>query len=203
MRAESSHSKSSGAPSAPEPLDRFVRERLRIGADQAYLDAIQRLYEYPARRRALSEQDRALVLLATEVLVTQLDPEGIERGIAAALASGATYDEIASTMQLASVIGLHSISYGVPRLRRVLEERGAWLGRSEDDPDLRAVIEAGYRDQPVAGMLRDIAELDPDYFVVFRDALEIPWQSGVLSEGLMQLICIAIHASRASLRRRT
>ena len=181
-----------------ESIDAFVSARLGSGAlDPEYLAAVRRLYEYPSHRRALSERDRALVLLATEVLVTQLNADGVERGVATAVAAGATRDEILATVQLASVIGLHSITFGVPRLRRTLEERGSWPPPSDERLDV--VVRTGYRGKPVVGMLRDIAQLDPEYFVVFRDALEIPWTRGTLGDGLMQLICIAIDACASHL----
>lgn len=181
-----------------EPVHAFVRARVGSSTvDPEYLEAVRRLYEYPSRRQALSERDRALVLLATEVLVTQLDADGVERGVVAAVAAGASRNEILTTVQLASVIGLHSITYGVPLLRQALEKQGSWP--PQDDARLDDVVRAGYRGKPIAGMLHDLARLDPEYFIAFRDALEIPWNRGILGEGLMHLICIAIDACASHL----
>lgn len=176
-----------------EPLASLVGHRLAgIAADGEYLRAIERLYTHPSEHGVLSPTERALILLATEVLVTQLDADSLRRAMTAALEAGATDAEIRATIQLSSVIGLHSISFGVPRLVRLLISRGQWPPAHGDRDRVQRVVTKGYRGKPVQGMLRDIAELDPEYFEKFRDALEIPWSSGSLSPVMMQLICIAI-----------
>ena len=166
--------------------------------DPEYIDAAIRLYEYPLLRRALSERDQALILLSLEVLVTQLRPERIRQRIDGARFAGASYDEILATVELASVVGLHSISYGLPRLQQVLESRGEAFDaeRNPDRAERVAAHEArGYRGMNIDGMLSSILHADPEYFERFTSLLEIPWlRVDVLDNKIKQMICIAIDA---------
>ena len=167
--------------------------------DPEYIDAAIRLYEYPLLRRALSERDQALILLSLEVLVTQLQarahPSADRWG---AVGRSASYDEILATVELASVVGLHSISYGLPRLQQVLESRGEAFDaeRKPDRAERIAAHEArGYRGMNIDGMLSSILHADPEYFERFTSLLEIPWlRVDVLDNKLKQMICIAIDA---------
>lgn len=63
-----------------------------------------------------------LVGIALNATCTNLDPDGTRRHIRAALAAGATRDEILMILKMASVVAIHSCSFGAPIL---LEEAKA------------------------------------------------------------------------------
>ena len=61
-----------------------------------------------------------LVGVALNAACTNLNPEGTRRHIRAALAAGATRDEILMILKMASVMAIHSCSLGAPILIQVL-----------------------------------------------------------------------------------
>lgn len=63
-----------------------------------------------------------LIGIALNAACTNLNPEGTRRHIRAALAAGATRDEIVMVLKMASVMAIHSCSLGAPIL---LEEAAA------------------------------------------------------------------------------
>jgi alkylhydroperoxidase/carboxymuconolactone decarboxylase family protein YurZ len=63
-----------------------------------------------------------LICVALSAACTNLNPEGTRRHIRAALAAGATRDQVLQVLKMASVLALHSCSLGAPML---LEEAAA------------------------------------------------------------------------------
>src|SRR5262245_26240787 len=70
----------------------------------------------------LARKDVELVGVALNAACTNLNPDGTRRHIRAALAAGATRDEILLVLKCASVMAIHSCSLGAPIL---LEEAKA------------------------------------------------------------------------------
>lgn len=102
-----------------ESYERILRLDPRIFA--AALD----LTGNPQRTGILSEKVIALVHIAANASVTHLHRPTLAVQMDRALASGATVSEILEVLQLASVLGLHSCTFGVP----ILAEELARLGR--------------------------------------------------------------------------
>lgn len=66
--------------------------------------------------RVLPRKFAQLVGVAVNAACTNLNPEGTRRHIRAALAEGATRDEILTVLKMASVMAIHSCSLGAPIL---------------------------------------------------------------------------------------
>jgi alkylhydroperoxidase/carboxymuconolactone decarboxylase family protein YurZ len=66
-----------------------------------------------------------LVGVGLNAACTNLNPEGTRRHIRAALAAGATRDEILMILKMASLMAIHSCSHGAPMLLEEAEAAGA------------------------------------------------------------------------------
>ena len=66
-----------------------------------------------------------LIGVALNAACTNLNPEGTRRHIRAALAAGATRDEIVMVLKMASVMAIHSCSLGAPILLEEAKAAGA------------------------------------------------------------------------------
>lgn len=70
--------------------------------------------------RSLDPIVRHLIAIAVTAAVTHLSEAAVRAHIQAALRCGATKDQIVEALQLSSVLGIHSISIGMPILDKVV-----------------------------------------------------------------------------------
>lgn len=75
-----------------------------------------------------------LVGVALNAACTNLNPDGTRRHIRAALAAGATRDEILTILKMASVMALHSCSLGAPILLEEAKAAGVEPARKAEGP---------------------------------------------------------------------
>ena len=135
-----------------------------------------------------------LICIAVNAACTNLQAGSTRRHIRAALAAGATREEILMVLKMASLLSIHSCSLGAPIL---LEEAKAAEARPTRRPAGAAT--------PVCDRLRAIGQwneawtpfydLDPSWTEQFM-AVGIPvYAGGVLSPKLAELLSIAFDAS--------
>jgi len=79
------------------------------------------MISHPWKRSALPPKERAFIALACNAAPAVLAVDGIRRHIREALSLGATGEEIAEVICLASGIGIHSLAVGAPILTEVLQ----------------------------------------------------------------------------------
>lgn len=103
------------------PWDDTALARLRDW-DPAWATLCATMTNDPWGSGVLPRKFVELVGVALNAACTNLNPDGTRRHIRAALAAGATRDEIAMILKMASVMALHSCSLGAPIL---LEEAKA------------------------------------------------------------------------------
>jgi len=135
-----------------------------------------------------------LISLAINAACTNLNPEGTRRHIRAALAAGATRDEILMVLKCATVMSLHSCSLGVP----ILMEEAKTAG-------LAPVARSNKPATPSIDKLRAIGqwntvwdpfyELAPAWTDEFMAAAVEIYASGVLPPKDIELLSIAFDAS--------
>lgn len=103
------------------PGDAEVEATIRAVPDfySALLDeaAIPRLSP-----NVLTPREVALISLSVNALVTHLDRVALRRDIVAALAAGATVEEVLDVCMQIAGIGVHAITIGVPLLRDLIAE---------------------------------------------------------------------------------
>ncbi|WP_290557171.1 carboxymuconolactone decarboxylase family protein [Aestuariivita sp.] len=92
--------------------------------DPDYLEAFLAFRAVP-QSGPLPKKYRELIFIAINVATTHLWPSGIRRHMQNALQAGATKEEILEVIQLASIMGVHSMSMGVPILLDEVEKLAA------------------------------------------------------------------------------
>ena len=88
--------------------------------DPDYLEACLAFRAVPQNGQ-LPQKYKELIFIAINVATTHLWPSGVRRHVQNALEAGATKDEILEVMQLTSIMGIHSMTMGIPIL---MEEVG-------------------------------------------------------------------------------
>lgn len=94
----------------------------------AFFASYLKLSGNPHRTGILDEKTIALLHIAANSSVTHLYQPTLEVQMDQALRHGATVEEIMEVMELASVLGLHSCTFGVPLLAEELEKLGRTIG---------------------------------------------------------------------------
>ena len=74
----------------------------------------------PLARRVLDPKTVELIAIAVDASCTHMYAPGVDRHIREALALGVTPEEIMAVLEMTSVLGIHSMSLGVPLLRDAL-----------------------------------------------------------------------------------
>jgi len=135
-----------------------------------------------------------LICLALNSACTNLQPDATRRHIRAALAAGASREEILMVLEMSCLLAIHSCSLGAPILLEEAKAAGvkpAGRGKGEPTPSCDKMREIGQWNTAWDPFF----ELDPvwtDQF--FATALGL-YQGGVMSAKDVELLSIAIDAS--------
>jgi alkylhydroperoxidase/carboxymuconolactone decarboxylase family protein YurZ len=98
---------------------------LLVEWDPAWIAACMKMTSNPWVSGILPRKFVELVGVALTAACTNLNPDGTRRHIRAALASGATRDEILMILKMASLLSIHSCSLGAPILLEEAKAAGA------------------------------------------------------------------------------
>jgi alkylhydroperoxidase/carboxymuconolactone decarboxylase family protein YurZ len=188
--------------------DRFVaihnawREQwaLLLQRDIEYFEAYCDLSSVPTTSVVLTPKVRELVQVAVNASTTHLFLPGLRAHVVKALAAGATAEEIMEVYELTSLLGVHTLSVGVPALMDVMEERGLSAGSSglsEAQEEIKATFirNRGYWTDVWETVLR----LSPDYFRAYSRFSSVPWVNGPLDPKVKEFIHLAVSASTTHL----
>ena len=175
------------------PWEQSALDQLRQ-LDASWAEACLKLTTDPWTNGILPPKEVELVCVAINAACTNIQAGGTRRHIVAALAAGATRDEVLQVIKMASLLSIHSCSLGAPIL--IEEARAASV-----QPTRRAIDIA----TPVCDQLRvaggwneawtPFYDLDPAWTEQFM-AVGIPIYAGkLLSPRLAELLSIAFDAS--------
>ncbi|HEY7063709.1 MAG TPA: carboxymuconolactone decarboxylase family protein [Chloroflexota bacterium] len=143
----------------------------------------------------LARKDVELVGVALNAACTNLNPDGTRRHIRAALAAGATRDEILVVLKMASVMAIHSCSLGAPILLE--EAKAAGVDPTSGEPE--TVATPACDQMRAAGQWNDAWDpcfaLDPVWTDEFMAAGIDIYGSGLLTPKLVELLSIGFDAS--------
>jgi alkylhydroperoxidase/carboxymuconolactone decarboxylase family protein YurZ len=101
--------------------------------DPAWTATYTKMATNPWAHEVLPRKFIELVGVALNAACTNLNPEGTRRHIRAALAAGATRDEILMVLKMASLLAIHSCSLGAPIL---LEEAATSGAKAAEKPKI-------------------------------------------------------------------
>jgi len=90
--------------------------------DPEFLEAYLRLRNIPFKNGPLPKKMKELILVAINAATTHLYSPGVRRHIRNALQHGATREEILETIELTTVLGIHSSNVAIPILAEELAE---------------------------------------------------------------------------------
>jgi alkylhydroperoxidase/carboxymuconolactone decarboxylase family protein YurZ len=93
------------------PLWEQVRE-----LDPDFLEAYLAFRNVPQSQGPLEQKYKELILIAINAATTHLYGPGVRRHIQNALKAGASMEEILETIQLTTVMGIHSCNLAIPIL---------------------------------------------------------------------------------------
>ena len=85
--------------------------------DPDFLEAFLAFRSVPQRKGPLEQKYKELIFIAVNAATTHLHGPGVRRHIRNALQAGATKEEILETIQLTTIMGIHSMSLAAPILQ--------------------------------------------------------------------------------------
>ena len=173
-----------------------------LRADPRYFAAYLRLNSVPFETNRLKVRDRELISLAINAAATHMNRDAVQVHVAGALRAGATPEQVIEASQLASVLGTHSMSVGVPLLLEEMELAGKPVEISEEkySPAQRELKSQFVEDRgywvPHWGAILQAA---PEYFGAYLEFSSVPWLTGTLEPKLREFIYVAIDVSTTHL----
>jgi alkylhydroperoxidase/carboxymuconolactone decarboxylase family protein YurZ len=191
-----------------EIKDEFIRVRGTWGdawesiliLDAEYLLSYLNFSAVPWRKNHLDDKTKEFIYIVVDSAATHMYEPGVRQHIKAALAAGATRDEIMEVLECTSTLGIHAMNVGVPLMLQVLTERGERSGPAElNDYQERLKAEftanRGYWNPTWDEML----EVDPELFEAYTAFSSVPWTSGTLSPKVKELLYIAFDTAATHL----
>ncbi|MCP5083769.1 MAG: carboxymuconolactone decarboxylase family protein [Alphaproteobacteria bacterium] len=98
--------------------------------DPDFLEAYLAFRSVPHREGPLPQKYKELIMIAINAATTHLYAPGVRRHMQNAIKAGASKEEILETIQLTTVMGIHSCNLAVP----ILMEEFDKLDQSQSEP---------------------------------------------------------------------
>jgi alkylhydroperoxidase/carboxymuconolactone decarboxylase family protein YurZ len=173
-----------------------------LDLDPEFLAAYSGFAGVPKRQRHLDDKTQAFIGLTVDAATTHLHGPGIRRHIEAALAAGATRQEVMEVLECTATLAIHAMNVGVPVLVEVLAEKGirtepAPLDAEQERIKADFTRQRGYWNPTWDEML----ELTPELFEAYTAFSSHPWLHGTLSPKMREFIYIAFDTSATHLYR--
>lgn len=99
--------------------------------DPEFMEAYLAFRSVPHKTGPLPQKTKELIMIAINAATTHLYAPGVRRHMKNALRAGATKEEILETIQLTTVMGIHSCNLAVPIL---MEEAASFEKESAPKP---------------------------------------------------------------------
>lgn len=191
-----------------EVKDRFIQVRGTWGdtweamlrLDPEFLLAYLDFSAVPWRKGHLDTKTREFMYIVVDAAATHMYAPGVRQHIKAALAAGATPQEIMEVLECTATLSIHAMNVGVPVLTEVLAERGirteaAPLNEYQERLKAEFTQKRGYWNPTWDEML----ELDPELFDAYTAFSSHPWTHGTLSPKVREFIYMAFDTSATHL----
>jgi alkylhydroperoxidase/carboxymuconolactone decarboxylase family protein YurZ len=93
--------------------------------DPQFMEAYLRFREVPHANGPLPPKFKELILVAINAATTHLYAPGVRRHIASAFKAGATREEVLETIELVTIMGIHSCAIAIPILCEEYDKHAA------------------------------------------------------------------------------
>ncbi len=167
-----------------------------------FFEAYTALSSVPWKHGTLPPKIKELIYVAVDASTTHLYNPGTRIHIANALRHGATRDEVMEVLEIVSVLGIHTMSTGLPILidelrksDRGAEVREGPLTAEQEKLKQEFVANRGYWN-PV---WEQLLQHSPEFFDAYSRLSSVPWKHGTLEPKIRELIYIAIDAATTHL----
>ena len=167
-----------------------------------YFEAYSVFSSVPWKHGTLPPKIKELIYVAIDASTTHLYNPGTRIHIANALRQGATRDEVMEVLQLVSVLGIHTMTTGLPILVDELRKAGrgdevaaAALTPEQERTKQAFVAARGYW-TPV---WEQLLTLSPAFFDAYARLSSVPWTHGTLEPKIKEFLYIAIDAATTHL----
>lgn len=167
-----------------------------------FFEAYMNFSSVPWKTGTLEPKIRELIYIAIDSSTTHMYEPGLKVHIRNALRHGATRAEIMEVYQLTSVLGIHTVTTGLPILFDEMAKAGR--GAEIEQKPLTLHQEAlkatftenrGYWSPLWDGLIR----LSPEFFEAYMNFSSVPWKTGTLEPKVRELIYIAIDSATTHL----
>jgi alkylhydroperoxidase/carboxymuconolactone decarboxylase family protein YurZ len=163
---------------------------------QAYLD----FSAVPWRTGVLEPKVKEFIYIAIDANATHMYLPGVRQHIKAALALGATPQEIMEVLELSATLGIHAMNVGVPILVEVLEEKGLRTGPAPLTAHQEQIKAEFTRTRGYWHAFWDeMLELDPEMFAAYTAFSSVPWRTGTLEPKVKEFVYIAFDTAATHL----
>jgi alkylhydroperoxidase/carboxymuconolactone decarboxylase family protein YurZ len=167
-----------------------------------FFEAYSAFSSVPWKHGTLPPKIKELIYVAIDASTTHLYNPGTRIHIANALQQGATRDEVMEVLQIVSVLGIHTMSTGLPILIDELRRSGRAdqvkdgpLSAEQERLKQEFVANRGYWN-PV---WEQLLQHSPEFFDANSRLSSVPWLHGTLGPKIRELIYIAIDAATTRL----
>ena len=167
-----------------------------------FFEAYTAFSSVPWKHGTLPAKIKELIYVAIDASTTHLYNPGTRVHIANALRQGATRDEVMEVLQLVSVLGIHTMTSGLPILVDELRKAGrgadvaAAVLTAEQEHIKQAFVAARGYWSPV---WEQMLVLSPEFFEAYARLSSVPWTHGTLEPKVKEFLYIAIDAATTHL----
>ncbi len=169
-------------------------QRLLDAWDAEWAAAYHRMVTNSRSDGILPRKTVALIVVALNASCTARDVDGTRRAIRAALAAGATRDELLTVLKMAALVAIHSCSLGAPLILAEVEAHGGAVGK-DGEPSATPACNAMKAMGQWNTAWDPFFDLDPVWTDQFMAAGLSIYADGVLTTKEVELLSIAFDAS--------
>ena len=189
--------------------DNFIKERGYwsdfwdglLALDPEFFQIYLNFSATPWKNGTLEPKVKEFMYIAIDVATTHLYEPGLRIHLQNAFKYGATKEEIMEVYQLVSVLGMHTITMGVPVQIDEMDKagQGDQVDRNFSARQLAIKEEFIKHRGYWSGFWEDLLALDPDFLEIYQKFSSLPWQRGHLEPKIKEFIYIAIDAATTHL----
>jgi alkylhydroperoxidase/carboxymuconolactone decarboxylase family protein YurZ len=170
-----------------------------LDVSPAYFRVYAKLLGTPVGSRGLAAKVREFIGIAVNGSVTHLNEAAVRVHVEGAVREGASKAEVSQVCQIASSMGTHTMSWGIPILIEELQSAGVEISSGPLSDDQKK-IRADFREK--RGFWTDshdwILRLAPHYLDAYKD-FTAHWSDGPLDPKIREFVIIACDVSTTHL----